>query len=111
MQFSDPFEFLKVFGSGTTASRLGQAIGVAPKIAARMAKQSGKTPLRSEKPIPGLEHLPGLPDFAITRRTKAGGTVHQIDCNEAGDSPGYRSLLIHRCAMHCEDEPEEDETP
>ena len=45
MRFQDPFEFLRVVGSGATAARLGQAIGVSPKIAARMAKQNGHTPL------------------------------------------------------------------
>ena len=109
MRFQDPFEFLRVFGSGATAARLGQTIGVSPKIAARMAKQNGHTPLLCEKPIPGLEHLPGLPSFAVTSRTCAGGIVHQIDCTTSGDSPGYRSLLIHRSALHCDDEPQEDE--
>lgn len=107
MKFNTIAEFLDVFGSSATAARLGQALGISPKIAASMAKKRGLTPPRSEKPIPGLEHLPGLPSFATTRKW-ARGITHRIDCRISGDSPGYRSLLIHQSSIYLEDPHDDD---
>jgi hypothetical protein len=109
MRFQDPFEFLRASALAQCAARLGQAIGVSPKIAARMANKTATRP-QPESPSPAWSTCQGLPSFAVTSRTPgAGGTVHQIDCTTSGDSPGYRSLLIHRSALHCDDDPQEDE--
>lgn len=104
MHFSDAHEFVKVFGAGSTSARLGQAIGISSKTATRLAQEHGQTPIKAEKLIPGLEHLPGLPSFCKSRSWR-GGTIHSIDCRISGDSPGYRSLLIHQS---CRQDDEED---
>lgn len=107
MRFKNPQDFLDVFGATCSTRRLGEVLGLPAKVAARLAKQRGIKPLTSKAHIPGLEHLPGAPSFMETRQW-AGGTIHRIDCRVSGDSPGYRSLLIHRSAIHLEDPHDDD---
>lgn len=106
MKFSNAYEFMKVFGPHMTAGQLQQQIGITRGGIARLAAECEVVPLEQPLLIPGLEHLPGLPDFATTR-TWAGGTWYRIDCEQAGDSPGYRSLLIHLTHQRADEAPEE----
>ena len=107
MQFQDAYEFVKVFGSGMTLKQLSHRIGISTTSAARLASACDVLPLKLPLTAPGLDHLPGLPEFTVTR-TWAGGTWYRIDCRQAGDSPGYRSLLIHQSKQNRDDTPEED---
>ena len=94
MEFKNATEFISVFGPCSASKRMAQALGLSIHSYQRRAIKCGITPPSNVEPIPGLDHLPGLPDFA-TSRTWAGGTWYRIDCEQSADSPGYRSLLIH----------------
>ena len=109
MEFSNALEFVDTFGAHMTSRQIQQQFGITRGGADRLAAKCGITPLDQPLHIPGLEHLPGLPDFATTR-TWVGGTWFRIDCAKAGDSPGYRSLLIHLSRHRDDDAPEPEDT-
>lgn len=108
MQFPDAYELIKVFGPRGTARTLSKATGISARTLARLATESGIALRTTIEPIAGIEHLAGLPNFTESR-TWRGGTVHRIDLSKAGDSPGYRSLLIHQSGVRGQDEEDDND--
>ena len=108
MHFQDAYELVKVFGPRATASTLSRATGISARTLTRLATESGITLRTSIEPITGIEHLPGLPNFTDSHAWR-GGTTHRIDLSKAGDSPGYRSLLIHQSGVQGQDDEDDND--
>ena len=108
MHFQDAYELVRVFGPRATARTLSKATGISARTLARLATESGITLRTSIEPITGIEHLPGLPNFTDSHAWR-GGTVHRIDLSKAGDSPGYRSLLIHQSGVQGQDDEDDND--
>lgn len=108
MHFQDAYELVKVFGPRATARTLSKATGISARTLVRLAAESGITLRNTIEPISGIEHLPGLPNFTESRAWR-GGTVHRIDLSKAGDSPGYRSLLIHQSGVQGHDDEDDND--
>lgn len=102
MKFDTPEEFLLTFGENTRPSKLCSWLGVNHKVPERLLKKLG-IPICEQPPEPAWwDHLPGLPSFTTVKQWR-GGTIYRIDCIQAGDSPGFLSVLLHTAGHLNED--------